>query len=103
MLAKVSGGFYWASAVSWPELPEDLALADFNGDGLSDLIVRGPLPAQILPGKPGGRFGSPQNLPPTDYPTWASPLIKGGLPDLFDILYTKGGSEVQVFTNTSKK
>jgi hypothetical protein len=98
LLAKQTTGFYWSSNFVYAPINNAVELTDFNGDGQPDLLVA--FPWVLFPGKPGGRFGSPQALPSDIVIPSFAPLRKGGLPAIFD---TGDPSALQVFANTSKK
>ena len=98
LLAKQTSGFYWASNVNYPLIPNVLGLKDLNGDGQPDLLVA--FSYVLLPGKPGGRFGAPQPLPVGLYYPLFVPLKKGGLPAIFDAFSPWA---IRIFVNTSKK
>ncbi|MGI8770759.1 MAG: FG-GAP repeat domain-containing protein [Acidobacteriaceae bacterium] len=113
LLAKVAGGFYWHSALSYSQrLYPGFQLLDLNGDGKLDLLlpfVSSGTPALITSklsaGDGTGTFQTPQTLlsQTTYYGPIALPLKKNGLPAI--ILFSAPGSKtasLEVLLNESK-
>ena len=100
LLAKSGGGFYWSSSVSMGAYPSTITLMDSNQDGLKDIVVD---LLFLFPGQPGGRFGALQKVPAGITNATFSPLVKGGIPDIFNINATTTPKGAQLLLNTSKK
>lgn len=113
LLAKVAGGFYWHSALSYNQrLYPGFQLLDLNADGKLDLLlpfISSSTPALITTklsaGDGAGTFQTPQTLfSQTTYAgPIALPLKKNGLPAI--ILFSTPGSKtasIEVLLNESK-
>lgn len=113
LLAKKTGGFYWASAVSITSSTKTQQLVDLNGDKKPDLLVT-IFPSsskrssvQAFANQGNGRFVRPPQTifsSSDSYPTtMAVPLATGGRPDIlyFPNLYSKQLS-LEVLFNESK-
>ena len=66
MLGKGDGTFQPGTSFPAGEVPVELAIGDFNGDGIMDLAVSdgpdGPASMSILPGRGDGTFGAPNTF-----------------------------------------
>lgn len=108
LLAKQTGGFYWASSDSAVEATTGLELMDLNGDGLLDAVYNWDY---LRAGLSGGAFGPHQILSystPYNFPyandILLAPLVKGGLPDAFTWANGASGTvNLRLQINTSKK
>ncbi|HEX5235600.1 MAG TPA: VCBS repeat-containing protein [Silvibacterium sp.] len=105
LLAKVSGKFYWSSAVYLDISPEysNILLDDFNGDGNPDLLT----PLGIYLGLGNGAFKTP-HIPLTfngnvnTETITAIPLKTGDLPSLLVFNFTASPT-LELLVNTTKK
>jgi PKD repeat protein len=104
-----TGHFSPATTLSTGVWPRDMAVADFNGDGIQDIAVLnyGDGTISVFPGlSPGPGFGSPLVL--NTQGTYSYPLNlaigtahAGGLPDMLVTFPVSPGNSAQLFTNTS--
>ena len=108
LLAKQTGGFYWASAVSSLIHTNGLELMDLNHDGHPDAIYD---LNSLRAGLAGGGWGPHQVVTGQAVPTngWYSsdwpfaPLVKGGLPAVFSSSVDSSQNEhVNIQLNISK-
>jgi FG-GAP-like repeat len=108
LLAKQSGGFYWAMSDSSNTASTGLELMDLNGDGHLDAIYDF---IHLRAGLPGGSFGWQQTVTgQVDFGAWSfidlpfAPLVNGGLPAVFTMTTDSlvGNQQLFVQLNTSK-
>jgi len=109
LLAKQTGGFYWASSETSATPTTGLELMDLNADGQPDAIYDWDY---LRAGLAGGAFGPHQIVPystPYTFPyqddMLFAPLIKNGLPAVFSwaLGTTSGSYNLRVQLNTSQK